>query len=75
MALQDIHQEYDRNYQRMIEIITQMGGDGNIKYHREMNTPLYQELRKLQLNEHRLSALEDKFKNEIPNGQKQDEQV
>ena len=58
MTLQKIRKVYEQNYQKMLEIITEMGGDKNIKYHREQKTPLFRELRELQREERRLSDME-----------------
>ena len=43
----------------MLEIISEMCGDEQIKYHRENRTSLYRKLRELQKIEHRLSSLEE----------------
>ncbi len=58
MTLQKIRKVYEQNYQKMLEIITEMGGEKNIKYHREKKTPLFRKLRELQRVEHRLSDME-----------------
>ena len=59
MTLQELRKTYDKNYYKMLEIISEMGGDEQIKYHRENRTSLYRKLRELQKIEHRLSSLEE----------------
>ena len=59
MTLQELRKTYDENYHKMLEIISEMGGDKQIKYHREKRTPLYRKLRELQKIEHRLSDWEE----------------
>jgi hypothetical protein len=61
MELQKIRREYDQNYQKIIEIINQMGGETKIKFHRKSKTPLYQKLKELQRREHYLDNLESKY--------------
>jgi hypothetical protein len=61
MELQKIRREYDQNYQKIIEIITQMGGETKIKVHRKLKTPLYQKLKELQRREHYLDRLESGY--------------
>jgi hypothetical protein len=59
MTLREIREAYDENYQKMLQIIEEMGGEKNIQYHRRNRTPLYQRLQNLQRVEHRLSTLEE----------------
>ena len=61
MELQKIREEYDQNYQQIIDTIDQMGGETKIKYHRKLRTPLYQKLKQLQQREHYLDRLESKL--------------
>lgn len=58
MQLEKIREEYEQNYQQMIETIEKMGGNARIKIHRKMQTPLYRKLKKLQKLEHYLDDLE-----------------
>jgi phosphotransferase system IIB component len=59
MTLREIREAYDRNYREMLELIAEMGGEGNIPYHRKRKTRLFFKLRNLQKIEHRLSNLEE----------------
>ncbi|NOQ97790.1 MAG: hypothetical protein GQ561_06465 [Calditrichae bacterium] len=59
MTIFEIREAYDENYQKMLEIILEMGGEKNIQYHRRNRTPLYQKLQQLQHVEHRLSTMEE----------------
>ncbi len=59
--LHSIRKAYDDNYRKMREIIQQMGGDQQIKFHRRQKTALYRELRKLQQREHYLDQLENRL--------------
>ena len=59
MTRQEIREAYDENYRKMLKLILEMGGEKNIQYHRENQTPLYLELQKLQSVEHRLSTMEE----------------
>ena len=59
MTLREIREAYDENYQKLLKIILEMGGEKNIPYHRENRTPLYLELQQLQGIEHRLSTMEE----------------
>jgi len=61
MTLQKIREAYDRNYQEMLKIIDQMGGELNIQIHRSKQTSLYLKLRKLQRREHQLDRLESQM--------------
>lgn len=61
MDLQKIREEYDQNYQQIIDTIDRMGGETKIKYHRKRRTPLYQKLKELQRREHYLDRLESKL--------------
>ncbi len=57
-TIAEIRKAYELNYKKMLEIIQQMGGDRQIKYHRKQNTPLYRKLKALQRREHYLDQLE-----------------
>lgn len=59
-TLKEIREAYDKNYREMLEIIQKMGGDGQIKFHRKNQTPLYRALRALQKKEHFLAEMEAK---------------
>ncbi len=54
MTRREIREAYDRTYQQMQEIISEMGGEQKIPAHRKRKTRLYVKLRKLQQIEHRL---------------------
>jgi L-rhamnose mutarotase len=59
MSLPEIRKAYDQNYQEMLEVIHEMGGEKNIIYHRRNKSRLYQKLLKLQKIEHHLSKMEE----------------
>ena len=59
MNLREIREAYQQNYLEIQAIIAEMGGEGNILFHRKENSPLYRKLRKLQQAEHRLNRLEE----------------
>jgi phosphotransferase system IIB component len=59
MTLREIREAYDQNYREILQIIMEMGGEGNIATHRKRKTRLFVKLRNLQRIEHRLSKLED----------------
>ena len=59
MTLREIREAYEKNYQEIQTVITEMGGEGNIVYHKKDNTLLDQKLRKLQRTEHWLTKLEE----------------
>lgn len=59
--LYNIRKEYEDNYRQMLEVIRQMGGDGQIKFHRKNRTPLYRKLKELQRKEHYLDKLENRL--------------
>ena len=59
MSLPEIRNAYDQNYQEMLAVIHEMGGEKNIIYHRRNKSRLYQKLRKLQKIEHHLSKMEE----------------
>lgn len=59
MILKELHKAYDKNYGKILEIISEMGGDKQIPYHRKRRTTLYCKLRELQKIEHRLSEWEE----------------
>lgn len=61
MRLKKIRDEYDQNYQRLIELIEKMGGEKNIPFHREERSELYRQLRLLQRREHQLDAIENRL--------------
>jgi len=56
-----IRKAYEENYQKMQEIIQQMGGDKAIKIHRRHQSTLYRKLRELQKREHYLDQLENRL--------------
>ncbi len=56
--LVEVRRAYEENYHQMLEVIRQMGGDSQIKYHRQRNTRLYRKLKELQRREHYLDQLE-----------------
>ncbi len=62
MHLHHIRKEYEKNYNEMLKVIAQMGGDDKIKFHRKHRTPLYQKLQQLQKREHYLDQLENKIR-------------
>jgi phosphotransferase system IIB component len=59
MSLPEIRKAYDKNYQEMLAVIQEIGGEKNIVYHKINKSRLYQKLRKLQKIEHRLSKMEE----------------
>lgn len=59
MGRNEIRKAYDKNYQEMLEVIRKIGGENNIPDHRIKKTRLYQKLRELQKNEHRLTKMEE----------------
>ena len=59
MTLHEIRQAYEDNYLEIQAVIEEMGGEGNVIYHKKDNTVLYRKLRKLQQTEHRLNQLEE----------------
>lgn len=59
MTLHEIREAYDRNYRELIKIIIEMGGEKNIIFHQQKNSPLFRKLRQLQRVEHRLSKMEE----------------
>jgi len=59
MTLPEIRQAYDKNYHELLAVIQEMGGEGNISYHKTKKTRLFLKLRKLQQTEHQLSKLEE----------------
>ncbi len=63
MNLLEIRKAYDKNYKEMTEIIEKMGGDKQIKQHRQNNTILFRKLKNLQKKEHRLDTLESHWHN------------
>ncbi len=64
MSLNDVRQAYEQNYNEMLGIITKMGGDGKIKFHRKMQTPLYKKLKSLQRREHQLDVIENRMRSQ-----------
>ncbi|RMF60268.1 MAG: hypothetical protein D6748_04510 [Calditrichaeota bacterium] len=62
-SLRQIRKAYEENYQKMQEIIQQMGGDQYIKEHRKSQSPLYRKLRELQRKEHMLDEMETRLLN------------
>ena len=63
MTLHKIRKAYDENYDKILQTIQKMGGDGNIKIHKQKRTPLYQSLKQLQKKEHYLDELENRLLN------------
>ncbi len=61
MTLLEIRQAYDKNYQELLTVIQEIGGEGNISHHKARKTRLFLKLRKLQRTEHHLSKLEETF--------------
>jgi hypothetical protein len=59
MNLREIREAYEQNYLEIQAIIAEMGGEGNILFHRKERSPLYRRLRELQKAEHRLNQLEE----------------
>ncbi len=59
MTLPEIRNAYDKNYRELLTVIQEMGGEGNISYHKTKRTRLFLKLRKLQRTEHHLSKLEE----------------
>ena len=59
MTLPEIRHAYDKNYQELLTVIQEMGGEGNIPNHKARKTRLFLKLRKLQRTEHQLSKLEE----------------
>lgn len=62
-SLNQIRREYEENYQRILNVISEMGGDDRIKEHRKQQSRLYRQLRELQRREHQLDALENRLNN------------
>ena len=60
--INEIREAYDENYEKMLNVIKRMGGDGQIKFHRKNKTPLYKTLKSLQKEEHSLSEMEANIK-------------
>ncbi|RMG62035.1 MAG: hypothetical protein D6715_12645 [Calditrichaeota bacterium] len=60
--LREIRQAYEENYRQMLEVIQQMGGDHQIKFHRSRKTALYRRLKELQRREHHLDQLENRLR-------------
>jgi hypothetical protein len=59
MTLLEIRQAYEKNYLEIQAVIEEMGGEGNVIYHKKSNSSLYRRLRQLQHKEHRLNQLEE----------------
>ena len=62
-SLNQVRQAYDENYQKIISVIQEMGGDDSIKSHRKEKSKLYRTLRELQRHEHYLDELENRLIN------------
>ncbi len=60
-SLHRIRQAYDENYRQMLEIIQQMGGDEQIRFHRQRRSALYKKLKYLQRREHYLDEVESRL--------------
>lgn len=63
MTLREIREAYDKNYEEMLQVILEMGGEKYIEYHKKIQSPLYKKLQYLQRIEHRLSQLEESVGN------------
>ncbi len=61
-SLREIRRAYEENYRQMLEVIQQMGGDAQIKFHRSHKTALYRRLKELQRHEHYLDQLENRIR-------------
>jgi len=59
MTLREIREAYDKNYEELLRVIFEMGGEKYIEEHRKKQSPLYKKLQYLQRVEHRLSQLEE----------------
>ena len=59
MTRREIREAYQKNYQEILAVIGEMGGEANIIYHKKDNTPLYQKLCTLQRTEHWLNKMEE----------------
>lgn len=59
MTINEIRQAYEENYLEIQAVIEEMGGEGNVPYHKKENSTLYRRLRQLQQKEHRLNQLEE----------------
>lgn len=62
-SLNQVRQAYDENYEKILKIIEQMGGDDGIKSHRKEQSKLYRTLKDLQRHEHYLDELENRMIN------------
>ena len=62
-SLSQVRQAYEDNYQMIIGVIQEMGGNENIKEHRREQSRLYRRLKDLQRREHQLDALETQMVN------------
>ena len=60
-TLIQVRQEYESNYKKILDIITKMGGDEYIKFHRQKKSTLYRKLTELQRKEHYLDELENRM--------------
>ena len=58
-----VRQAYEENYQQILTIIQEMGGDEQIKEHRRRQSSLYRRLRELQKHEHYLDSMENRLQN------------
>ncbi len=61
MDLHTIRKEYDKVYEEIVRLISEMGGEENIKLHRKAHSSQYRRLRELQHREHKLDALENRM--------------
>ena len=59
--LSKVRQEYEEVYERIVNVISEMGGDSIIKEHRRKQSRLYRRLKELQRREHQLDALETRL--------------
>lgn len=65
-SLIQIRQAYDDNYAQIMNVIQQMGGDQNIKFHRKKRSSLFYKLQELQQKEHYLDEMENQILNFQP---------
>jgi|GEM_PF-2938259 len=62
-TLSQVRQAYEDNYAKMTALISEMGGDECIKFHRKKRSSLYSKLKELQRHEHYLDELENRMHN------------
>jgi hypothetical protein len=59
MTLREIREAYEKNYQELLTVILEMGGESNIVFHKKKKTFLYEKLRQFQRTEHWLTRMEE----------------